>query len=115
LLDYCKRLKVQLEPFTQVNYAAYLHSAKAFGGKPQRYREVHADFNGHVAELLSKANNQSQLDQAVSREDREVLLEAMRTWGALDQNYEYKKGLLTSEPRGRPDLGRGAVGTDGVE
>ena len=26
LLDYCKRLKVALEPFTQVNYAAYVHS-----------------------------------------------------------------------------------------
>jgi monoamine oxidase len=27
MLDYCKRLKVTLEPFTQVNYAAYLHSS----------------------------------------------------------------------------------------
>ncbi len=100
LLDYCKRLNVVLEPFTQLNYSAYLHSPKAFGGKPQRYREVQADFNGHVAELLAKAGNQSQLDQAVSREDREILLEAMREWGALDKNYEYKKGLLTSERRG---------------
>src|ERR1700683_1118989 len=100
VLDYCQRLKVALEPFTQVNYATYLHSSKAFGGKAQRYREVQADFNGHVAELLAKAANQSQLDQAVSQEDKEVLLEAMRTWGALDQNYEYKKSLLTSERRG---------------
>jgi len=100
LLDYCKRLKVQLEPFTQVNYAAYLHSSKAFGGKPQRYREVQADFNGHVAELLAKATHQSQLDRSVTREDREVLLEAMRWWGALDENYEYKKGLMISERRG---------------
>src|SRR6202050_2841336 len=86
MLDYCKRLKVPLEPFVQVNYAAYVHSSKAFGGKPQRYREVQADFNGHVAELLAKAANQSQLDQAVTREDREILLEAMREWGALDKN-----------------------------
>ncbi len=100
VLDYCKRLHVPLEPFTQVNYAAYLHSSKAFGGKPQRYREVQADFQGHVAELLAKAANQSQLDQAVSREDKEILLEAMRDWGALDANYEYKRGLLTSERRG---------------
>ncbi len=100
LLAYCKRLNVPLETFTQVNYAAYMHSAKAFGGKPQRYREVHADFNGHVAELLAKAANQNHLDQAVSREDREILVEAMRRWGALDEKYEYKKGLLTSERRG---------------
>ena len=78
LLDYCKRLKVVLEPFTQVNYAAYLHSSDAFGGKPKRYREVQADFNGHVAELLSKSVKQNALDEAVTREDREVLLEADR-------------------------------------
>jgi monoamine oxidase len=77
-----------------------MHSSKAFDGKPQRYREVHADFNGHVAELLAKATNQSHLDDAVSREDREILLEAMREWGALDKSYQYKKGLLTSERRG---------------
>jgi monoamine oxidase len=100
LLDYCKRLKVTLEPFLQVGYAAYVHSATAFGGKPQRYRAVQADFNGHVAELLAKATNQSQLDQAVTREDKEILLHAMRTWGALDQNYQYKKGLLSSKRRG---------------
>ncbi len=100
LLDYCKRLKVQLEPFTQVNYAAMVQNPDAFGGRPRRYREVQADFNGHVAELLSKCVQQHALDQAVTREDREVLLEAMREWGALDGSYEYKKGLLASERRG---------------
>jgi monoamine oxidase len=100
LLDYCKRLNVALEPFIQVDYNAYLHSSTSFGGKPKRYREVQADFQGHVAELLAKAANQSQLDQSVSREDKEVLLEAMRDWGALDKSYEYKKGLISSERRG---------------
>ena len=55
MLDYCKRLGVALEPFVQVNHNAYLHAAGSFGGKPQRYREVQADFNGTVSELLSKA------------------------------------------------------------
>jgi monoamine oxidase len=114
LLDYCKRLKVQLEPFTQVNYAAYLHSAKAFGGKPRRYREVQADFHGHVAELLAKATSQSQLDQTVSREDREILLGAMREWGALDENYAYKKGLMTSERRGYVSDPGGGLTSDPV-
>ena len=100
LIDYCKRLKVALEPFTQVNYSAYVHSSKAFGGKPQRYRAVQADFQGHVAELLAKSANQSQLDAAVSREDKEILLAAMRNWGALDESYKYKRGLMTSERRG---------------
>jgi monoamine oxidase len=100
LLDYCKRLHVTLEPFLQVNYNAYVHSTKAFDGKPQRFREVHADFQGYVAELLAKCTNQGALDQAVTRADREVLLEAMREWGALDKNYQYRKGLLASRVRG---------------
>ncbi len=100
VLHYCKLLGVALEPFTQVNYAALLHSDKAFGGKPKPYREVQADFNGYVAELLAKCTQQGKLDEAVTKEDREVLMGAMREWGALDKNYEYKKGLLTSDRRG---------------
>src|SRR6201995_5190036 len=44
ILHYVNRLNVPLEPFTQVNYNAYIHSTKAFGGKPVRYRQVQADF-----------------------------------------------------------------------
>ena len=47
------------EAFVQVNYNAYLHSSRAFGGKPQRYREIKADYQGHVAELLAKASRQT--------------------------------------------------------
>jgi monoamine oxidase len=100
VLDYCKLLKVPLEPFTQVNYAAYVHSSDAFGGRPQRYRHVEADFTGHVAELLGKAAHQGRLDDAVTAEDRAILVEAMRRWGALDGSYEYSKGLLSSNRRG---------------
>ena len=91
---------VALEPFIQTNFNAYVHSPGAFGGKPRRFREVHADFNGHVAELLAKATGQSKLDQPVTKEDREILLAALQAWGALDRNYEYKKGLISSERRG---------------
>src|SRR5262245_31507471 len=37
VLDYCRRLNVALEPFIQVNHNAWLHSRRAFDGKPQRY------------------------------------------------------------------------------
>jgi monoamine oxidase len=99
-LHYCKLLNVALEPFTQVNNAALVHSTKAFGGKPKPFREVQADFNGYVAELLAKCTQQGRLDQAVTQEDKELLLAAMREWGALDKSYEYKKGVLSSERRG---------------
>ena len=100
MLDYASRFKVPLEPFTQVNFNAYVHSRNAFGGKPQRFRHVHADFNGHVAELLGKAVNRGQLDGEVGPEDREKLLEALRTFGFLDKEHRYRKSEFSSATRG---------------
>ncbi|HZT50531.1 MAG TPA: FAD-dependent oxidoreductase, partial [Stellaceae bacterium] len=98
-LAYCRRFKVALEPFIQVNENAYLHATRAFGGKPQRYRHVRADFAGHVAELLGKAVDQGRLDDAVTKEDKEILLEALRSWGALDRDFRYV-AAAASERRG---------------
>src|SRR5258708_3749502 len=92
LLDYCKRLGVKLEPFQQLNHNAFLHSARAFGGKPRRIREIKTDFQGHTSELLAKVVQQGKLDEVVSQEDRQILLAALRSWGALDENYAYKAG-----------------------
>ena len=100
MLDYCKRLGVALEPFVQVNHNAYLHSGKAFGGKPQRYRAVQADYHGVVSELLAKAVNSDRLDDAVSADDREVLLASLREWGALDSGDRYMRGFYASTRRG---------------
>jgi monoamine oxidase len=100
MLDYAKRFKVPLEPFTQVNFNAYVHSRRAFGGKPQRFRSLHTDFHGHVAELLGKAVNGGHLDAEVKAEDKEKLLEALRTFGFLDKDYRFRKSELASSGRG---------------
>ena len=100
MLDYCKRLGVALEPFVQVNHNAYVHAAGSFGGRPLRYREVQADFNGMVSELLSKAVRTDALEGAVDSEDTEILLAALRRWGALDKDYRYSIGEDSSERRG---------------
>jgi monoamine oxidase len=100
LLDYCRRLGVALEPFIQLNYNALIHSSRAFGGAPQRIRAIRADFQGQVSELLAKVTQQGKLDEAVSREDQEVLLQALRSWGALDRDYKYKANLISAEFRG---------------
>src|SRR6267142_1831541 len=83
LLDYCKRLNVALEPFTQLNHNAFLHATRAFGGVPQRIRDIKTDFQGQISELLAKVTQQGKLDEAVSKEDREILMQALRSWGAL--------------------------------
>jgi monoamine oxidase len=100
MLSYCKRLGVALEPFVQINHNAYLHSRKGFDGKPQRLRTVMADYDGHVSELLAKATRSHALDAEVSAEDRALLLDSLRSKGALDKNYRYVKGNDSSERRG---------------
>jgi monoamine oxidase len=100
VLDYCKRLNVALEPFIQLNHNALLHGSKAFGGKPQRIREIKTDFQGGVSELLAKVTQQGNLDDAVSKEDKEILLQALKSWGALDKDYAYKANLVSADVRG---------------
>ena len=100
LLYYCKLLNVPLEPFSQVNYNAYVHSTKAFGGKPKRYREIAADFDGYIGELLAKATSQDKLDGAITKDEKEGFLQVLRFWGALDKNYEYKRSEAASNMRG---------------
>lgn len=100
VLDYCRELGVELEPFTMLNFNAYYHDPKAFDGKPQRIRHVTHDYQGGVAELLAKAVNQDKLDQALTGDDRQKLLDSLRDWGVLDKNYRYVKGRATSIRRG---------------
>src|SRR3954451_7048180 len=100
VLDYCKRLGVALESFIQLNHNALLHSSTAFGGKPQRIREIKTDFQGQTSELLAKATRQGSLDQAVTVEDREILLQALRAWGALDKDHAYRASLMSAAFRG---------------
>jgi len=100
VMDYCRRLGVALEPFMQVNHNAYYHAAHAFSGKPQRYRHVRTDLQGGLTELLAKATSQGKLDDALTAGDKDLLLQALRSWGALDANYKYVKGPAASDRRG---------------
>ena len=100
MLAYAKKLGIALESFVQTNYNAYLHNTEAFDGKPQRYKEIKADYHGHVAELLAKATQQKGLDELVNKEDQERLLESLREWGALDGTYSYAQSEWSSVRRG---------------
>lgn len=100
VFDYCRRLGVPMQPFINKNNKAYLHSANAFGGQPQRIGHVEKDMRGHVSELLAKSLNQGELDEAVTSEDREKLLEGLKEWGVLDRNYSYRASDDLGEVRG---------------
>lgn len=100
VMDYCRRLKVPIEPFIQTNYNAYVHRKDAYGGKPMRMKEVLTDYRGHVSELLAKAVDQNRLDDMVSQDDKELLIESLRRFGVLNEQNEYAKSLETSDYRG---------------
>ena len=90
LFDYARKFNVPMQPFINRNEKAYLHSPNAFGGQPQRIGEVETDMRGYVSELLAKSLNQRALDQVVTMEDREKLLQGLKGWGVLDKNYKYR-------------------------
>jgi monoamine oxidase len=100
LIHYCKQFGVALEPFIQFNHNAYVHNTDAFGGAPQRYRSLAADFEGNVAELLGKAIDQKALDAKLTPEDVDRLKEALRGWGMLDKDMRYTKNLRSASHRG---------------
>ena len=100
ILDYYKQFGVELEPFNQFNHNTFLHDSKAFGGRPQRFREVSSDVRGHVSELLAKVTNQGALDQTVTVADKERLLANLKSWGVLDNQYRYVKSAAVSDRRG---------------
>lgn len=108
LLSYIHELGVPLEHQVQGSHNTLLHSAKAFGGRPQRLGAVRAAFAGHVSELLAKSSRQGALDQLVSAEDQEKLLEALREWGELGPDHSWKGHsdglLLPTRPISRADL-----------
>lgn len=90
LLGYCRELGVPLQPFINDNHAAYLHEAKAFGGKPQRQHKILTDTHGSIAEMLAKAISHDALDRTLTKEDADKLLQMLRDFGDLDAEYRYR-------------------------
>jgi monoamine oxidase len=90
-LAYCRELQVATEVFVPDCESAYLAQTRGpLAGKRVRLREARADFDGYIAELLSKALSQADLDLPLSKEDRDRLLSYLRGLGALDERGQYR-------------------------
>ena len=90
-LAYCRELQVATEVFVPDCESAYLAQTRGpLAGQRVRLREARSDFDGYIAELLSKTLSQAQLDQPLTSEDRDRLLAYLRSLGALDQRGEYR-------------------------
>ncbi len=91
-LAYCRELQVPVEVFAADSDAAYLFQTRSstLTGRRTRLREARADFDGYIAELLSKSLSQTPLDQPLTNDDRDRLLAHLRRLGALDDQRQYR-------------------------
>nr|VFJ65139.1 MAG: monoamine oxidase [Candidatus Kentron sp. FM]VFJ66685.1 MAG: monoamine oxidase [Candidatus Kentron sp. FM]VFK13910.1 MAG: monoamine oxidase [Candidatus Kentron sp. FM] len=62
VMHYCRELGVALEGFANVDYNAWVHDTRAFGGRPVRLRRYVADARGFMAELSAKAIDTNAFD-----------------------------------------------------
>ena len=104
LLGYCREFGVALEAFINENRAALMQSNVSHGGQPVISRRVQADSRGHVARLLALAINQGSLDQELSAADRSNVLTMLRSFGDLDNNFDYTGTTRAGFP-GQEDTG----------
>ncbi len=92
-LHYCRELGVPLEIFNGANEAAFLYNDGGTGplaNRRMRISEYHNDLRGYTSELLAKALDQSALDQQLTREDVEKLIDFLKNEGDLNTGRLYK-------------------------
>src|SRR5271154_3528024 len=78
MLGYCRELGVPLEVEINTSRCALMQANHLNDGKPIQQRQMVNDTRGHVSELLAKSINQGALDQEVTKEDKERMLEFLR-------------------------------------
>lgn len=85
---YCRTLGVPLEVMVNKSgkeYYYYENKEGPFKGKPIRQADADTDFKGYSTELLAKVANQGALDEVISQEDKEKLLEHLIASGLIDR------------------------------
>src|ERR1700742_3063319 len=85
MLGYCRELKVPLEVEVNTSRSSLLQNDKVRGGKAIVQRKAINDTRGQVSELLSKAVAGGGLDQELSTEDRQRLIDVLKVYGPLDK------------------------------
>jgi monoamine oxidase len=88
-LGYAHALGVPMEVLVNSSRSALMHSDDLNGGKPVEQRQVIYDTRGYIAELLAKAINQHTLDDPLTGDDAQRMLDLLRDFGALNDRYAY--------------------------
>ena len=108
MLGYCRRFGVALETEVNQSRSAFLQTDRVNGGKPFRVRQAMADTRGHVSELLAKSINRGRLNDALTADDRERMVEFLRNYGDLNHDFAYT-GSTRAGYRTEPMFDRGVA------
>lgn len=108
VFHYVRKFGVPMEIMVQENDQAYVQYDKAPGplaGRRVRQREIKADMRGYTAELLAKLVDQGALDEKLTNQDKERLVDYLIREGFLDaRNLSYKgtlhRGLASFDAMG---------------
>ena len=90
MLGYCHELGVPLEVEVNSSRGAFMQCDQLNGGKPVTERRAVNDTRGHVSELLAKSINKGALDQEITADDRERMIEFLRIYGDLQPDLLFK-------------------------
>ncbi len=116
VLDYCKMLNVELQPFIFFDAANLLQNDAWNGGRPIQMRQAKNDLRGHLAELLAKVKNQGKLDALISPTDADAFLGMLQHFGQLSAEgaeLVYKGAALRDYARAGYRVQPDGVGTPG--
>ena len=87
-IHYCHTLGVELQPMINDSAQTFIYSEKAEGplkGKRIRHRHAEVDRAGNIYELLAKCASDGSLDDKMNAEDRDKLLEHLKSTGLINK------------------------------
>ncbi len=87
---YCKEFGIPLETHVNVSGSSKFADSGLRNGQPIERRRIENDVRGGVSELLTKAVNRGALDQELTAQDKERLLDYLSTYGALSDDGVYR-------------------------
>jgi monoamine oxidase len=103
ILDYCRQLKVELEPFVNMNRDAWVQDDALFGGKRVRNREYVTETRNFIAELAAKSIKPDDLDMPLTPADHKAVLEYLHQFGRLNDQLKATRSKKTvSDPFNDP-------------
>jgi len=111
-LHYTRELGVPLEMFNNDNDAAYVYRENIDGplkGKRIRQLEIKADMRGHVDELFAKTLQAGRLDDRVTENDKQLLLDYLVNEGYLSKADLSYKGTSARGYKTPPGVAEGTL------